>query len=58
MAGTKNTCIRCHEGNYAEIDREEDFQGRVFVLFECDACQSLVIRKDGWDPAEWEKTTG
>ena len=50
-------CIRCHEGKYVEIDREQDFQGRNFVLFECDQCQSLVIRKEGWDPAEWGKAT-
>jgi hypothetical protein len=57
MAGNNNTCIRCHEGTYDQIDREEDFQGRVFLLLECGACNSLVIRKDGWDPAGWEKTS-
>jgi hypothetical protein len=54
MADTK--CIRCHEGDYSEIDREEDVQGRLFVLFECGNCKSLVIRKDGWDTASWENT--
>jgi hypothetical protein len=51
-----NKCVRCHEGDYAEIDREEDVPGRVFLLFECGNCQSLVIRKDGWDPASWANT--
>ena len=51
----KDTCIRCREGAYAEIDRETDFQGREFVLFECSNCQSLVIRRADWDPGEWEK---
>jgi hypothetical protein len=53
MADSK--CIRCREGDYVEIDREEDFQGRTFILFECKQCQSLVIRRDGWNPADWEK---
>ncbi|MHC5039886.1 MAG: hypothetical protein ACYTHM_21480 [Planctomycetota bacterium] len=49
MAETK--CIRCHEGAYAEVDRETDFQGREFMLLECNQCHSLVIRKSDWDPA-------
>ena len=53
----KDTCIRCAKGTYAEIDRETDFQGRTFVLFECGQCQSLVIRREGWDPGDWEKAT-
>ena len=53
MADT--TCIRCREGKYEEIDRETDFQGREFIIFECGACKSLVIRKADWDPAEWAK---
>lgn len=48
-------CIKCRKGDYVEVDREVDFQNREFVLYECGKCKSLVIRKSGWDPAEWEK---
>ena len=54
MAGK---CIRCGEGTYAPFDEETDFQGRKFILLECGQCQSLVIRKDGWDPESWDKIT-
>jgi hypothetical protein len=55
MADT-SVCIRCREGKYKPLDEETDFQGRVFTLLECDKCQSLVIRKKGWDPESWAKT--
>lgn len=52
-----NTCVRCREGEYTEVDREQDFQKRVFLLLECNRCKSLVIRREGWDPADWQKST-
>ncbi|GEM_PF-2891845 len=53
----EDKCIRCGEGAYKEVDREVDAQDRVFILFECEACKSLVIRREGWDPGAWEKAT-
>jgi hypothetical protein len=48
-----DTCIRCRKGKYLPVDREVDGRRREFVLLECDACKSLLIRKTGWDPADW-----
>ncbi|MCU0722281.1 MAG: hypothetical protein MUC63_01445 [Planctomycetes bacterium] len=40
-----DTCIRCRRGRYRPIDRETDVRDREFVLFECESCKSLVIRR-------------
>ena len=48
-------CIRCRKGKYHPLDKETDTRGREFVLYECEACKSLVIRRKDWNPADWEK---
>jgi len=53
--GMPNKCIRCGEGDYEKRDQETDAQGRCFHLLQCEACGSMVIRKEGWDPKSWKE---